>query len=878
MHLPVNPHLASSLASLRNLLMTGRSLEDAVSYLIAEQRQQFQRFPDVLSELHESVALARECLLKELNQVEYLQKGAMRFGRQLWYSGPSESATIWNCLMKRLQAQGRSPDERDLVDRESTTVVSLLDAPTKQTFSTRGLVVGHVQSGKTGNMAAVIAKAADTQFKFFLVLSGMTDQLRDQTQRRLLADVVAGAPERWCLWTTNDTADASGDFSHPAVGGFSFDNRNQLAVIKKNAAILRRVLAKLLNTDAATKAHTPFLIIDDECDQASVNSARYDAQMTAINEHIRALIKACPRVAYVGYTATPFANVLVDTRPGDDLYPRDFIHALGRPPAYFGAQELFGRAALNGEYDEHTDGFDMIRLIPDTEVGVLRPGNRRLDGFAFRLTPSLEAAIRYFVLVIAARRARGQSDAHNTMLVHTSVRTAVHRQAAGAIRPYVRRLVEELRAANRALIAQMEEQWREEQSKVLSEQFDLRPVGFTEMHPFLVEAASLIDVHVENFTSTERLDYTGGTRCYVVVGGNVLARGLTLEGLSVSYFLRSSSQYDTLMQMGRWFGYRRGFEDLPRVWVEESVKGMFYDLATVEAEVRREIARYAEEEITPAQFAVRIRKIPGMTITARAKMRHAVDVEIGYEGEHVQTFRFKRKDGTWLETNWTAGSLLGDELAWERTGKHRVARRVPVRAIVAFLDKYECHPNHKQMTRVLLSSYITQLAQSDAAAAHWNVVVVGGDGRPSTLPLGRLGHVPTVVRSAEKDSGDDASIKALMSRRDILIDVGNADAPADPDWQATKRARSRAGGPPLLLLYPIEAESRPSRSSDNRESLAAAMDVLGIGVVFPGETAAGTTYVAANLRPDDAAEEMEDGEDLIPEAAFGGTTNHGETA
>ncbi len=739
---------------IRHAVTEGRSTDAAVDYVQAQEYADWSHNQDVLNARLQALAIARERYLEKLNRVAYLQRTAVRFGRQAWYAGPTADAANWNGLVQRLRGDlGRTDDEIKDVDEESTTVLSLVDNPGPDKFSTRGLVVGHIQSGKTGNMAAVIAKAADTPFKFFLVLAGMTDTLRNQTQVRLDRDVANVAPERWYRWTDCDVEIDGivhkGDFSHPAAGGFAFDHRKQLGVIKKNAGILRRFLAKLKNTDQATLRATPFLIIDDECDQASVNSAALQTAVTRINGYIREILSLLPRAAYIGYSATPFANILIDPRidpnKAEDLYPRTFIHALRRPEAYFGAERLFGRAALEGEYSEAEsegggDGLDMIRLIAGDELGALRPANR--TPFKFDVTRSLQEAIRYFVMVTAARAVRGQADQHSTMLVHTSVLNSAHRSAAAAIRPYLGTLCERLQVGDAELLALMADQWQQEQDRVLAEQFDRTPVQFSDLRALLAGVATSIEVKVENWSSTNRIDYSTPGRRYLVIGGNVLARGLTLEGLSVSFFLRSSSQYDTLMQMGRWFGYRYGYEDLPRVWMEDSVQQHFFDLAAVEAEIRRDIARYAAEEITPREFAVRIRRIPGMAITAAAKMRSAQTVQIGYAGSHQQTTRFFKKNEAWLRDNWNAGAdLIAQGNAQPAKGFNRVISEVPASAVATFWRRYNVHPSHRPLAASLLLDYLARENRSGRLLV-WNVVLIGAaGGAPSAAALGSLGVV-----------------------------------------------------------------------------------------------------------------------------------------
>lgn len=870
------PHEDELFEMFDSLLRKGVAPSVAETTLRERELEKYSGYPPLLDLRLEALATAVARYHEALNAVSYLQKRAIRLGRERWYVGPQPDAVFWNALRADMAGRGRTDAEIALVDRDSTAVLGLLDNPFKSAFKTKGLVVGHVQSGKTGNMAAVIAKAAETQFKFFLVMSGMTDQLRSQTQRRLDRDIVAANPNRWMQWTVSDTPEAKGEFKHSAQGGFSFDQRNQLAVVKKNKWILTKLLAKLRNTDKATLAHTPFLIIDDECDHASVNSARYDHEMTEINRCIRELVGFLPRVAYVGYTATPFANVLIDTRVEDDLYPRDFIYALERPAKYFGAQELFGRSALEGEYAD-VDGLDVIRTVPSADAAALVPRPKTVPFQGPTVPKSLDTALRYFLLTCAARIVRGQHAEHFTMLVHTSVRDSIHRATEAVLRPHLQQLSARLSQGDTVLFTELGTLWGEEQEKLPSDTFQHPPLSFDSLRPHLASVAGSLVVHVENWRSTERLDYTAPGRRYVVIGGNVLARGLTLEGLVVSYFLRSASQYDTLMQMGRWFGFREGFEDLPRVWVEDRARDMFYDLAAVEAEVRREIQRYADEEITPSDFAVKIRRIPGMTITSRTKMRHAVDVDIGFAGEHVQTFRFRRNDSEWLDANWNAAVALLNAIPRESVVAELPNCFVNVdgRLVKSFLGAYKAHETHRYWQNGLLETYIAKalVAEQGTQLVPWSVAVVSGDAGTSQRTLGVLGTVKTVRRSAEKSEGahdGDVSIKALMSRRDVLADVvtGAEHVAGDQTWEQLKRYRNERNLGPLLLLYPIDAQSTPMPGAQrSREPLAAARDVLGVGIVFPGRKGEAKGYVRANLSPEEPIEDLVEG-DAIPEALF----------
>ena len=847
---------------IRSLVMTGgKSFEEAFDEVKEQHRPVAATSPFMAELMRESLEAAWQRIKEEQERVSFYTRCALQAGRVAWYNGPTDDAEEWNRLVERLRSLGRDQHTIDAVDQESTAIVNLIDNPGKEWFSTRGLVVGYVQSGKTGSMAAVLAKSAGTPFKFFVVLSGMTDSLRNQTQKRLDADILNLAkPGRWQRQTRADLVRddgmvEKGDFTLPPGGSLQLlGETRHLAVMKKNAGVLKRFLRALRNTPKALREQTPFLIIDDECDQASVNSAAVENAVTVINDLIRQILAELPRVAYVGYTATPYANVLINTSNEDDLYPRDFIHPLSKAAGYFGAEELFGRAALEGDASRlEEEGYSMIRQVEPEEVPSLRPVGKAAP-FAFEVSASLRTAIHYFVLCVAAKEIRRLGGDNASMLVHTSMLTNVHEMARGAISAYMGALVVRLSSGDAQLMEQLRELWDKESEAVPARRFGRSEVSFDELEPRILACAKSIEIKVENWESTERIDYDLPGRRYLVIGGNVLARGLTLEGLVVSFFMRTSSQYDTLMQMGRWFGYRRGFEDLPRIWMEAGIQNAFYQLATVEEEIRRDIGYYSRHNVTPAQFAPRIRKIPGMMITNRNRLRHTVMAQVGYAGRHLQTIRFLRWNENWLSNNWRAGDRLlrRSQSVKDRRGVYRA----DLDAVLAFLGEYSVHSENSGLDAALLSQYLRQT--TDGSLDHWNVVVVTTeDGKESGVPLGG-DPVKCVNRSAMKGGADDVSIKALMSKRDLLLDlehvptVGN-----DAGWEDVKKLRGNAG--PLLLLYPIDSNSEPhAQASSDRERLGAAHDVLGIGVLLPGDPIRSYDYVTTNLTPIEPEEEPMD--------------------
>ncbi|WP_269514489.1 Z1 domain-containing protein [Brevundimonas subvibrioides] len=799
-------------------------------------------------------------LLKQEFRITILRRNSILRERPEWYHGPQPGDHHWSALKTYLTgAKGWDEETVDVIDGASSEVVSLLENPRQQTFSSRGLVVGYVQSGKTANMTAVISKAVDRGYSLILVFAGLTDKLRQQTQRRLEADIVKRHPSLWHLLTTTDI---KGEFQIPAQGHLMGMDRAQIAVMKKNVAPLERLLKVIDKTPASDMRRLKVLLIDDECDQATVNSASKEMDMSRINEQIRLILKALPSVSYVGYTATPFANVLINpyadqTDTLDDLYPRDFITALPLPEGYFGTQKLFGRTPADPENPQpDEEGMDVVREVTaDEEAKLQAPSQKAQATFVVEMTASLEKAILYFIASCAARRARGQEQEHMSMLVHTSSAIIMHERVAALIEGWLDENRKALVNGTGAICTALEQVWNEEAGRVA------RPSGsemFSEISGFVPAVLEALHVPVENGASDDRIDYNSGPVTYIVVGGSILARGLTLEGLCVSYFLRTSNQYDTLLQMGRWFGYRNGYEDLPRLWMPEALRVRFQSLAAVEAEIREDIGSYSRQPmVTPMDFAVRIRRIPGMAIVARNKMRHARRVSIGYWGRHLQTIRFARKNAELLEANWKAASRLveaaGAEGSRDTSFTRPLFRDVPRSAVIRFIRDYSIDATHQDLDTGLLLQF---LEQDHPALQHWNIgVVTSPDGASSAEPLGDLGPVSMVRRSRLSGLDALADIKGLMSRADIAFDVPGDTG--DGDWEELKTERREAlGERPLLLLYPIDRASPAKAGSKARVAMDAVHDVIGLGLVMPLSKDHGGDLVSVELAPP-SAEELE---------------------
>ncbi|MFD0740782.1 Z1 domain-containing protein [Phytohabitans flavus] len=585
--------------------------------------------------------LAEEYRQQFVNDMEKITNGGppiIAAGRDEWYSGPGIDDWYWPALRQELVREARMSDDvvRSL-NNASSIVVAHTPRPSRKKWSSRGLVVGYVQSGKTTNFTSVAAKLADEDYRLIIILSGIHNGLRKQTQIRLNQQLKNLNPDRW--WALTDESEDFRIPSHEPSASLTSD-KAVLAVVKKNATVLTRLI-KWLERDNGRRElqNARVLVIDDEADQASVATGR-------INPLINRLLRLMPRCTYIGYTATPFANVFIDPSDEQDLYPKDFILNLPIPDGYFGPEKLFGRNLVEGEDPETApDGYDMIRTVPEADLSLFRPaGKAAAAGFVPTLTDELEDSILWFWLATAARRARGDLG-HSTMLIHTSVKTEVHEAFKPVLDGLRRRSLDELDGEEPAS-SRWAELWERESGAVPSEDWGRKQNEFHELLPHLKDVVEGTQVILDNYKSTDRLDYTKGTVTAIAVGGNTLSRGLTLEGLISSFFVRGATAYDTLLQMGRWFGFRTGFEDLPRIWTTPSLESAFRHLATVEYEMRDDIDRYQRENLTPTDIAVRIRTHPVLRITA--KMGAAQPSYISFAGRRLQTRYF----WSGMQTGW----------------------------------------------------------------------------------------------------------------------------------------------------------------------------------------------------------------------------------
>lgn len=749
---------------------------------------------------------------------------ANRATRAPWYMGPTVGAE-WSRYRQRWEEAGKPG--LDYLEESTTRIVGLLANPRESGDRSKGLVMGSVQSGKTGNFAGVIAKAADAGYQVVIVLSGVHNNLRRQTQQRLDKDIFD--LDRWEHLTTADA-----DVVPRNIRAALYSNTKICAVVKKNSKRLRNLVEILRGVPIATRRRCAVLIIDDEADQATPNSAAGRDEVSAINQLMRDLWREIPTGSYVAYTATPFANLLMNPDETEELFPSDFITSLEPGASYFGAEKVFGLSEADPDDGLAADGLDMVRDVPQADADALKPPSNRGQRADFdpELPPSLLDALSWFVVATAVRRARGD-EGHSSMLIHTTHYTQPHFTMRGRVEEWLDRA----RGGSDAF----ETSWRTEQDRVNG----TRPMpSWPEVAQRIPEVLDACKVIVDNGTSDERLDYSrGGPQTVIAIGGGTLSRGLTLEDLVVSYFVRTTSAYDTLMQMGRWFGYRDGYEELPRVWMTPALARDFAFLARVEQDLRAEISSFEGSEFTPEQVGVRIRLHPGrLEITDANRMTHARLVRIGLSGTMLQTFLLDGTDREAIRKNFElVKNLLGPDPEAAPWGEHRLWRSaIPSTEISDFLEGFYAHPDLKSLQSEQRLKLISQWLSETAGEVSWNAVVVGNsEGLAGSLRTVRIANrtLTMVQRAPLRDSTQDKlNFKAIMSPGDWVADIDPQVLDSRPtSLRERKRARRvHAHRRGLLVIYPISGKSGVDENrSTRRRPIPEDVDLIGFSIIFP---------------------------------------------
>lgn len=827
----------------------------------------------------------------------------------------------------------------DELDDATDDILGLLEDPNRaDPWDRRGLVVGHVQSGKTSNYTGLINKAADAGYKIIIVLAGMHNNLRSQTQVRLeegflgyetttdrnAGDAIGVAAFGEDLKTNSATTRAdNGDFNKKIAkhfNGISPEERPWLFVVKKQKTVLTELLKWIQTRVADTPGSVanwklvtklPLLIIDDEADNASVDTGEQvfneddtpdkEHEPKTINRLIRRILHSFTRKAYVGYTATPFANIYIHhkgatAKEGPDLFPKAFIINLAAPSNYVGPARMFGRLTKDGRIG----ALPLTRNIlddydPQTDSGWMPPKHKKTHIPIFNgqqtIPSSLRMAIQTFALACAARELRGQGGEHSSMLIHVTRYVDVQGHVRDQVEEVVRRMRQKIvrNMDDGGLLAQMEKLWNDDFVPTRNRVAELSPAeecpaplpSWEEVLTKLPDVLDDIVVRSVNGTAKDALDYAtpGAALKIIAVGGDKLARGLTLEGLCVSYFIRTTKMYDTLMQMGRWFGYRPDYLDLCRLYTSPNLIKWFAHIADASEELREEFDFMAKAKLTPEQYGLKVMSHETLTVTSPLKMRNAQTLSLTYSGTRPQTILFHR-DAEIQQKNLAAVNalvaLLGSNFKhgpkYSREGEtdswpnSRLWKDVDASHVISFLDAYATHPNATSAKTGPLADFITKMSDI-GKLTKWSVALLtGGEGVGETYFFPGEFEVKSFQTRKTEDpepptlrDPETFAIGVLTDPKDEGIDIdenvwkdalartraawkpdparGRINLPSAPSGKGIREARDRLGGEAdrgLLLLYSLSPYYRgKEKAHDNLIVPGWDKPIMAFAIAFP---------------------------------------------
>lgn len=772
----------------------------------------------------------------------------------------------------------------------------------------KGLVVGQVQSGKTANYTGLICKAADAGFNFIVVLAGIHNNLRSQTQTRLdegflgfdtqyVRKYEEGLSQKigvgcykgfkHAIANSITTSEEKGDFTQGRADslGINFDTPTPfLLVVKKNVSVLKRLYAWLHTHAGDGKITTKsLLVIDDEADNASINTNKKEFDPTKINQQIRQIISKFAKSAYVGYTATPFANIFIPLA-NDDLFPRDFIINLPAPDNYIGPEKVFGTSMIPDESND--DLLPIVRTIDDYS-GFVPEKHKKNDPLPMynQIPDSLRTALKCFIITCAIRMARGQGNKHNSMLIHIT-RFQIWQNA---IKELVEKLFgyykSEIEAGDPIVLEELRCIFEEDTPlyksyKTVTEEIKassfkdidtrIKVHTWDEIKPLLFKAVQKIEIKSINGSSGDVLTYyeheeTGVS--VIAIGGDKLSRGLTLEGLSISYFLRASKMYDTLMQMGRWFGYRPGYVDLCRLFTSPELNGWFRHITMASEELRAEFNYLAEARSTPDKYALKVRSHPGcLQITSLSKMRYTKNVQVSWASRLVETYQLQMDAHVRADNLRYTEDLLSPLPEPERPDGHKECflwRGVPLEDILNYFHKFKVG---KQLVKVnfdLICEYIETLAQS-GELTEWNVALMSKSvcERGSHFIFAEKYDANNFLRTAASDtrSGNNSESYYIRKnhivgdRTDEFMDLDkttleealkvtierkkNTTKPWKESYPAPDIVREeyRPKTQPFLMIYPLNPRGADNSLPDN------SIPFIGLVIAFPSTSRTDMAY------------------------------------
>ena len=795
----------------------------------------------------------------------------------------------------------------DEIDRSTDEIMNALAIPRKGTANDRmGMVFGYVQSGKTAHYIGLINKAYDAGYRIIIVLTGIHNSLRSQTQSRIDEEVLGyeTSLENIVDLTRERNAIGVGIGAHNQVAEVvqSITTRDDkgdvnkitesvsmmppfIIVTKKNATVLRTILrffrknhcAEIIDGKKIIPAKYPALIIDDEADQASINTNETydefgnvldDYNPTTINGLIRQLLKMFECRSYAGYTATPFANIFIpphvdSEKYGTDLFPRDFIFRAPRADQYIGAREFFG---ISG--DENTPVMPLFRPI-EAGAAFLGKGTKATDAVS-NIPDELKKAIKYFLISTALRNCRGQVNKPNTMLIHIVRFVSQQNTVKKLVKTYYEEELENyIKYGDSSIRDDFKAIWEEDYLPTTSKlrvQFAKYMGGCTDVswEDIWTEIRRIvtkkeITIYSVNGKSKDALLYKnheGKPFNVIVIGGDKLSRGLTLEGLTVSYFTRNSNTYDTLMQMGRWFGFRPGYLDACRLFTTLRLNGLFAHISMATEDLAAQFDFMNSVVQTPKEFGLRVASHPTLEITSKNKLRTGYEIKRDFSCKLSQTRVFDI-DGEQYDHNFAAAENLLLSIKHCRItadqyktthgrpapGKHYFWENVSAYDVANFFENYETSKTATRANSKYMADYVRTLnADGIGGVKNWTVCLINVDnGVPFDIAGLTVGGGICREEGRGVNSYDTTcSIHTMTSvgheyydySQSLLADVDSLREKykdEDPKLKVNEEIRkaTRPFEKGLLLLYPIADAGELTKQKGSHKT------PFGFAAVFP---------------------------------------------
>lgn len=809
-------------------------------------------------------------------------------------SAPTDPYSCWQKYKEKLKQKKFSYESILNIETSVKKIVSQLSQKTEQYSPVRGIVVGNVQSGKTANMAGVIAMAADYGYNFFIILSGTIDNLREQTRKRLIDDLNSG--DSILHFDSLDYLSSKTKTPHRLQDlhlGANHKNR-YLTVCLKNSTRLRDLI-NWINMDPRKKNELKVLVIDDESDQAGVNTANVSKKLkTTINKLIYCLVfgknsrqgDAVPYqcMNYIGYTATPYANFLNEATD-ESLYPKDFIATLNSPSDYNGPQQIFGII-------DQFEPLPVVRKIDTNEIEAINSGKIK---YKSDFPEELKKSLYWFLCTVAFFRFNNLSKPVS-MLIHTSQKISKHAEMENLITSFFENItnVDELMSDIKKIYEQEVRMMSIEKYKeimCINETFeDIKDYPkFEEISSHIYELINIGIQHIKLNEEENKLEYTKGIHlcvdncansaneenivmrliypdkedketlkqcpAFIVIGGSTLSRGLTIEGLTTSYFLRTTSTADTLMQMGRWFGYRKKYELLPRIWMSKRSIDLFERLSQLDFDLREELHNMEILNLLPSEYGPRLDSFPDfklLKITSKNKMQSAYEIECSYSNKSGQiTKYFNNKEN--IRDNYEKTYKFINQLGKPDVCKNN-NKSYPLLnnesfmwcdqdyiKVLDFLSSLK-FPEQKASINDLESlKNWYKIEYENENLSNWNIIVSGiRKGTKLSFQDFDL-YLPTRRKLKNLDS-EHIYLKAITSTDEKISDI-NCDNLSKYDLellksnkytQNEKRVKYGDNTKPLLILYIIDKDSgKDLISNDDRIPLDLENHLVGYYIYIP---------------------------------------------